>query len=111
MGMHKTWRELRAERRDDPAYRAAYDRARHAYEIGRKVRELREARAMTQAELAARMGSSQSVIARLELGGAEPRLDTLERVAQALDAALVLDLRPREGTDGASSHQQRARSS
>ena len=110
MGVQKTWRQFRAERRDDPAYRAAYHRARHAYEIGRKVRELREARELTQAELAARMGSSQSVIARLELGGAEPRLDTLERVAQALDAALVLDLRPREGADGTSSRRQRASS-
>jgi transcriptional regulator with XRE-family HTH domain len=110
MGNQKKWRELRAERRNDPAYSAAYARARHAYEIGRKVRELRVARQMTQAELAARMGSRQSVIARLELGGAEPRLDTLERVAQALDAALVLDLRPREVADSAPSRQQRSRS-
>jgi transcriptional regulator with XRE-family HTH domain len=96
MSEHKTWRQLRDERRERPAYRAAYARTKQSYEIGRKVRELREARGLSQAELAQRMGSSQSVIARLELGGAEPRFDTLQRVASALDLDLVVDLRPHE---------------
>jgi ribosome-binding protein aMBF1 (putative translation factor) len=89
-----TWRELRRERESEPEYRAAYARARQALVIGAKVRELREARGISQAELARRMGSSQSVIARLEIGGAEPRFETLRRVAEALDAALVIDLQP-----------------
>ena len=63
--------------------------------MGRKVRELREARGLSQKELAQRMGTTQSVIARLELGGAEPRFQTLQRVARALDSDLVVDLRPR----------------
>jgi ribosome-binding protein aMBF1 (putative translation factor) len=96
MSGHKRWRELRAERESSPEYRAAYDRARQAYDIGKKVRELREARGLTQQGLAQRMRTTQSVIARLELGGAEPRFETLERVARALDSDLVVDLRPRE---------------
>jgi ribosome-binding protein aMBF1 (putative translation factor) len=95
MSGHKTWRELRTERERSPEYRAAYDRARQAYEIGKKVRELREARGLSQKELAQRMGTTQSVIARLELGGAEPRFETLERVARALDSDLVIELHPR----------------
>jgi ribosome-binding protein aMBF1 (putative translation factor) len=95
MAEHKTWRQLRAERQSRPEYRASYERTRQAYEIGRQVREAREARGLTQAELAARMDTTQSVIARLEAGGAEPRFNTLERVARALDSELVVSFRPK----------------
>jgi len=104
---HKKWRELRAERQNSPEYRAAYERARQAYEIGRKVRDLREARGISQAELAKRMDSTQSAIARLEGGGAEPRLGTLQRVAKALDSELVVDLRPRGEHKAAPGQRQR----
>ena len=42
--------------------------------------------------------TTQSAIARLERGGRPPKLDTLMRIADALDADLVLEmrLRPRE---------------
>ena len=39
---------------------------------------------MTQAELAARIGSTQPALARLEAGGVTPNLDTLQRIAEAL---------------------------
>jgi ribosome-binding protein aMBF1 (putative translation factor) len=96
MAGHKTWRELRRERAESPAYQAGYERARRRYELGKKVRELREVRGMSQSELAQRMGTTQSVVARLELGGVEPRFDTLDRVAAALDSTLVVDIRPNE---------------
>jgi transcriptional regulator with XRE-family HTH domain len=43
-------------------------------------------------------GTTQSAIARLERGGRPPKLDTLMRIADALDADLLLEmrLRPRE---------------
>jgi transcriptional regulator with XRE-family HTH domain len=110
VGTRKTWRELRAEREQEPAYHAAYRRARQSVEIGRKVRELRESGGMTQAELAARMGSSQSVIARLEPGGAEPRFDTLARLAEVLESALIVEIRPREDAAGGRRDRQRASS-
>jgi transcriptional regulator with XRE-family HTH domain len=48
---------------------------------------------MTQAELAARIGSTQAALARLEAGGVTPSLDTLRRIAEALGLELVIDLR------------------
>jgi transcriptional regulator with XRE-family HTH domain len=46
---------------------------------------------LSQRELAERMGTTQSVISRLEEGGGgRPRLDTLARVATALDRHLVV---------------------
>jgi transcriptional regulator with XRE-family HTH domain len=45
-------------------------------------------RGLSQRDLAKRMGLPQSVLARLEAGGVEPRLSTLDRVAQALGVEL-----------------------
>lgn len=86
------WREVRAERIDEPGAEAGYRRGQLAFEIGSRVRELRTARGMTQAQLAARIGSSQAAIARLEAGGAEPRLSTLDAIARALGATLRIEV-------------------
>jgi transcriptional regulator with XRE-family HTH domain len=45
--------------------------------------------------LAEIVGTTQSAIARLERGGRPPRIDTLLRIADALDCDLVVDLTPR----------------
>ena len=58
------------------------------------MRQARERVGMTQAELASRIGSAQPAVARLEAGGITPSLDTLRRIAAALDLELIVDLRP-----------------
>lgn len=62
--------------------------------IARQVMEQRRARQLSQAELADLCGTTQSAIARLEAGG-RPRIDTLLRIAEALDCELVVELRAR----------------
>jgi predicted transcriptional regulator len=62
--------------------------------IADKVTERRIAMNMSQRELAERTGTTQSAIARLERGGRPPRIDTLLRIAEALDCELVVDLKP-----------------
>ncbi len=44
---------------------------------------------LTQTEVAARMGTSQSAVARIESGEADVKLSTLERYAAVLDAAIA----------------------
>lgn len=51
---------------------------------------------LSQTEVAARMGTSQSAVARLESGAADVRLTTLERYAAALGRRLDWQLRARE---------------
>lgn len=51
---------------------------------------LREVAGLTQGDVAARMGTSQPVIARLEAGGRDPRLSTLERYARSLGADIEI---------------------
>ena len=65
--------------------------------IADQVTEQRRARGLSQAELAELCGTTQSAIARLEAGGRPPRIDTLLRIATALDCELVVRLAPRAG--------------
>jgi ribosome-binding protein aMBF1 (putative translation factor) len=61
----------------------------------------RRALGLSQTEVAARMGTSQSAVARLEGGGADARLSTVQRYAQALGHRLAWRLhdQPREEPD------------
>jgi len=61
----------------------------------------RRALGLSQTEVAARMGTSQSAIARLEGGGADARLSTVQRYAQALGHRLAWRLhdQPQEEPD------------
>jgi DNA-binding XRE family transcriptional regulator len=94
----QTWQQLRNELGIGRSKegRAAYERARQLYELGVQVRTLRLRRGLTLAELAKRVGTNQAAIARIEAGGPEPRLSTLERVGRALDADLVVAFRERD---------------
>jgi ribosome-binding protein aMBF1 (putative translation factor) len=64
--------------------------------IASQVTERRLALGLSQAELARLCATSQSAIARLENGGRPPRIDTLLRLAEALDCDLAVELRPRD---------------
>jgi transcriptional regulator with XRE-family HTH domain len=88
------WSVLREEALRDPEVRAAYEKRRLAYELGRQVRRLRERAGLTQEELAERIHSTQGTIARLEAGGREPAVSTLARIAAALEAKVDVRLVP-----------------
>jgi ribosome-binding protein aMBF1 (putative translation factor) len=70
--------------------------------IAEQVVEQRAARGLSQQELAALCGTTQSAIARFERGGRPPRIDTLLRVAEALDCELLVEFRPRTKVRGES---------
>lgn len=57
----------------------------YAERIGARVRALREAAGLTQGELARRTGIHRPNIARIESGRHMPSLDTVVRIARALD--------------------------
>jgi ribosome-binding protein aMBF1 (putative translation factor) len=84
-------------------HRAGEQAARMASDRGRLIRELaeqRQAAGLSQTEVAARMGTSQSAVARLESGAADVRASTLERYAAAVGGQIIWKLdRPAEGAD------------
>ena len=100
------FREMALRRSADAQAAQAAQAARMAGERGRLVRELaeqRQAAGLSQTEIAARMGTSQSAVARLESGTADVRASTLERYAAAVGSEITWKLnRPGAPGEGAS---------
>ncbi len=89
------WAQLRKRRMAEAGAAEAYDASRLAFELGKAVRELRERRSWSQAELAAAAAMTQSAVARFEAGGTVPTLPVLERLARALDVELAVGFTPK----------------
>src|SRR5215470_14322656 len=60
----------------------------------------RRSAGLSQTEVAARMGTSQSAVARLETGDADVRVSTLERYAAAIGSQVAWQARPGQGQPG-----------
>lgn len=88
-----TWAELTEEPLTDSG-RVAYDDEARISEFRDLVFRLRSEARLTQEELASRMGTTQSAIARMEGGGTRPTLDTLEKLAAAVGSDLVVGVAP-----------------
>jgi ribosome-binding protein aMBF1 (putative translation factor) len=84
--------ELRAkyppENREE--YKRAYAAATLAGQLAELVYTLRTRAGLTQTELARRMGTTQSSVARIESGGSLPTLEMLARLAHATGSPLHL---------------------
>lgn len=82
---------------DDAELRALVEEERVHAQVAREIYRLRASRGLTQAQLARKVGTSQSVIARLEDSDYEGHsLRMLRRIAEALDARLAVRLVPEE---------------
>jgi transcriptional regulator with XRE-family HTH domain len=67
----------------EPGFKQGYDALAAEFAVASLLIEARTRAKLSQAELAKKMGTSQSTIARLESGSAKPSLSTLERFAKA----------------------------
>ena len=85
--LHRRW----SKGRD---YKDAYDALGEEFDLARALIEARTAAGLTQSQLARRMGTSQSYIARLEGGQVRPSTDALERFAQATRTRLRIAFEP-----------------
>jgi len=72
-----------------PYFRGRSDRTRKTADVGAAIRKLREAKGLTQEELAASVGMMRSNISRIEAAKHRPTLDTMERIAKALKVAVA----------------------
>jgi HTH-type transcriptional regulator / antitoxin HipB len=92
MTERQSWDEVKTARAQSPERRRGYEKAGRAIRLAMEIRALREARGLSQRELAERVGTTQSAIARLEGGNISPSLPTLDKIAEALDAELSVGL-------------------
>ena len=90
----KTFKEMKAELMESPEFRAEYERLRPEFELAQTIIAARAAQGLTQAELATRMETSQSYIARLESGRVLPSMRTWQRLAAATGTRPKFTLEP-----------------
>ena len=92
MTKRTSWDDIKAARTDSPARKRGYERAGRAIRLAFEIRALREKKGLSQRELAERVGTTQSAIARLEAGKVSPSLPTLDKIATALGAEVSLTI-------------------
>ena len=85
--LHRRW-----SRNDN--YKAAYDGLEEEFRLARALIEARAAAGLSQSQLARRMKTSQSYIARIEGGKVRPSTYAVERFAQATGTRLRIIFEP-----------------
>jgi len=85
--LHKKWMK-------DPAYRKEYDAPEEEFALMAEVAKARLRAGLTQAQLAKRMKTTQSTVARLESGRGQPSTRTLARFAKATGHRLKISFEP-----------------
>lgn len=84
--------KLKARLLQNPKVRAEYEALAPEFEISAELIKARRRAGLSQAQLATRMGTSQSTIARLESGQTLPSTKTLLRFAEATGSKIHLRL-------------------
>ncbi|SMC39895.1 helix-turn-helix transcriptional regulator [Rhizobium sp. RU36D] len=79
---------------EHPEFREEYAKADIEFQLLEALVLARTRAKLSQAELARRIGTTQSAIARLEAGGVSPSVATLQRYAEATGSRLEIKLLP-----------------
>lgn len=79
--LHRRWSK-------DKDYKSAYDALGEEFELAKALIEARTRAGLSQTQLARRMKTSQSYVARIEGGKVRPSTDALERFAKATGTRL-----------------------
>ena len=90
--------KLKARLLANPKVKAEYDALAPEFEIAAELLRARLRAGLSQAELAARMGTSQSTIARLENGQTLPSTKTFLRYAEATGSRFTCGYRRRDAS-------------
>ena len=85
-------KDVKAQQLKNPEVLAEYEKLGPEYAIARELIAARVRAGMTQAELAERMSTTQSTIARLESGRMMPSMRTFSRYAEATNSHAVVRL-------------------
>jgi ribosome-binding protein aMBF1 (putative translation factor) len=86
----KDWKILEKELLKDPEVKKEYDRLKPEYELITAMIRARINKGLTQKQLAQKIGTKQSAIARLESGRTNPSILFLKKLAQALNSNLQI---------------------
>ena len=84
------------EKFQDQEFLREYYRSAAFFRIADQILAMRKQHGLTQSELADKVGTTQAVISRLENVSVKPSLDTIVRIAEALDAVVEVRLKSLE---------------
>lgn len=87
------WDDFEKELFKKPGFKEAVEETRLEFEIAHALIKARIERGLTQAEIAKRMKTKQSVISRVENAKTIPSLSFLKRLAKVLDASLQVQFK------------------
>ena len=93
MAQHLAWEDFEKELFKRPGFKEAQEETRLEYEIARALIKARIEKGLTQAEVAKRMNTKQSVISRVENARTLPSLSFLKRLAHVLNASLQVQFK------------------
>ena len=85
---------LKKKWRGEPEFRNVYEDLRPEFAIARQFIAARQRAGLSQAVVASRMGTTQSVVARLESGSRLPAMRSLLRYADAIGCRVDVRLKP-----------------
>lgn len=83
--------KILAEKLKNPEFKRQYDEYGKQLEIAYQILQLRKKKKMTQAELAKKIGTKQSNVARMEAGNQNFTIDILQRIASVLGKNLKVE--------------------
>jgi transcriptional regulator with XRE-family HTH domain len=86
--------DLAKEWMKDPAFRREYDALEEEFALAKALMDARDRAGLTQSQVARRMKTTQTAVARLEGGRINPSTKTLARYAQATGHRLVIGFEP-----------------
>jgi ribosome-binding protein aMBF1 (putative translation factor) len=89
-----SYKKYRVEGLKNPAIKAEFDAHRVEFQVASQLIEARLKAKMTQQEVAEKMKTTQSVIARLESGEKLPSLSTILRYVEAVNRKIILEILP-----------------
>jgi transcriptional regulator with XRE-family HTH domain len=101
--LHKKWL------RERPGYAKAYAELEEEFQLASEFIAARARADLTQEEVASRMGTTRTVISRLESGRMKPSTRTLERYARATGHKLRITFVPEQAPRRTSGHSRTAR--
>lgn len=87
-------KDLKAHRLKNPDVRAEYDALEEEFAVALAVAKARRKSGLSQVQLAKRMNTTQSTIARLESGRMMPSTRTLGKFAKATGHRLKISFEP-----------------
>ena len=89
----RTWKNVKKELLKDKKIAAEYKKLEPRYQLISDLIRTRIKKGLTQKQLAEKIGTKQSAIARLESGTENLSLNSIEKIAKVMDARLEIRIK------------------